>query len=107
MIYDGETVWMIGASYDFSTLGVQGLELGYSLHYGSGMEVKKATGAKKSTSEYENDFHIVYKFPQPQLKGMKFKLKYGIYRNDEDLRKAINKQENDLRVWLDYNFTLF
>ncbi|MGI2029445.1 OprD family outer membrane porin [Endozoicomonas acroporae] len=108
MIYDGETVWMIGASYDFSTLGVQGLELGYSLHYGSGMEVKdKTTGAKKSTSEYENDFHLVYKFPQPQLKGMKFKLKYGIYRNDEDLRKAINKQENDLRVWLDYNFTLF
>ena len=107
MVYDGETVWMVGASYDFARAGAEGLELGYSFHYGSGIEVIDNTGGKKSTSEYENDFYVIYKFPQPKLKGMKFKLEYGIYRNDEELRKAINKQENDLRVWLDYNFTLF
>lgn len=108
MLYDGETVWMAGASYDFSKLGIQGLELGYAFYYGSGMEVTEAkTGKKTSTSEYENDFHLIYTFPQPQLKGIKFKLHYGLYRNDEALRKAINKEENDLRVWLDYNFTLF
>ena len=108
MMYDGETVWMIGASRDFSDVGAEGLELGYSFHYGSGMEVHNtSTGEKKSTSEYENDFYVSYKFPQPTLKGLRFKLKYGIYRSDEELRKAINKQENDLRVWLDYNFTLF
>ena len=108
MMYDGETVWMIGASHDFSKIGAEGLELGYAFLYGSGMEVTDTnTGQKNSTSEYENDFHVIYKFPQPTLKGMRFKLEYGLYRNDEDLRKAINKQENDLRVWLDYNFTLF
>ncbi len=108
MIYDGENVWMIGVSKDFSDVGIEGLELGYAFHYGSGMEILNTkTKQKKDTSEYENDFYAIYKFPQPMLKGMKLKMEYGIYRNDDELRKAINKQENDLRVWLDYNFTLF
>ena len=107
MMYDNETVWMAGVTYDFSHLGLKGLELGYAFHYGSGMEVIDPSGNKKSTSEYENDFHIIYAFPQPKVKGLKLKVEYGIYRNDEELRKAIKKEEDDLRVWLDYTFTLF
>ncbi|OED44349.1 hypothetical protein ACH42_07825 [Endozoicomonas sp. (ex Bugula neritina AB1)] len=108
MLYDGETVWMAGVSYNFSNIGIQGLKLGYAFHYGSGMEVTEAkTGKKSSTSEFENDIHIIYDFPQQKLRGLSFKLKYGIYKNDEQLRKAITKEENDLRVWLDYDFLLF
>ena len=106
MIYDGETVWMAGVGYDFSSLGARGLKLGYRFHYGSGMEVKDSQGKKKSVSEHEHDMYINYAFPDEILKGLFFKLEYGMYRNDEELRQAINKEENDLRVWLDYNFVL-
>ena len=107
MMYDGETVWMLGVDYDFSYLGAKGLELGYAYHSGSGMEVtEQSTGKKKKVSENEHDIHIIYAFPGP-LEGLKFRLEYGIYRNDKELRKAISKEENDLRVWLDYNFKIF
>ncbi|MFK0572545.1 OprD family outer membrane porin [Endozoicomonas sp.] len=107
MMYDDETVFMAGVSYDFSASGIQGLMGGYAFHYGSGMQVTKPDGSKADTSEYEHDIHIVYRFSRPFAKGLTFKLKYGLYRNDELLRKAIRKQENDLRVWLDYDFIAF
>ncbi len=107
MIYDNETVWMLGLDYSFEALGAQGLTMGYAYHYGSGMEVtEKNTGRKKSVAENEHDIHVNYAFPEP-LKGLKFKLEYGRYRNDLALRQAVSKEENDLRIWLDYNFTIF
>ena len=110
MLYDGETVWMAGVSYDFSSLGAKGLHLGYGYYYGSGMDVivsDKKNSKKVGVCENEHDIWIQYIFPQKALKGLEFKLKYGIYRNDRELMKAINKEENDLRVWLDYNFVIF
>lgn len=106
MIYDGETVWKLGVSYDFSTLGAKGLKLGYAYNYGKGMEVTNVRGQKIEVAENEHDVFIKYAFPQAPLKGLEFKLEYGMYRNDEELREAIGKEENDLRVWLDYNFSL-
>lgn len=106
MMYDGETSWMAGASYDFSGTALTGLELGYAFHYGSGMKVIDPHRKKHSASEREHDILLLYAFPQPVLKGLKFKMKYGLYRNNTMLRKAINKQENDLRVWLDYDVAL-
>ena len=97
---------MAGVGYDFSSLGAKGLKLGYRFHYGSGMEVVDRLGKKKSVSEHEHDMHINYAFPDEILKGLFFNLEYGMYRNDEELRQAISKEENDLRVWLDYNFVL-
>ena len=105
--YDNELAWTVGANVDMTEFGVPGLKLGYAFIQGSGIEViEEATGKKEDTKESEHDFLVQYAFPDP-LKGLKFKLKYGLYRNDEALRKAINKEENDLRVWLDYNFVLF
>ncbi|MGI9276374.1 MAG: OprD family outer membrane porin [Endozoicomonas sp.] len=106
MLYDGETAWKLGFSYDFTTLGAKGLQLGYAYHYGTGMKVTDRNGDKKKVSEYEHDVFIKYAFPEEILKGLEFKLKYGMYRNDKELREAISKEESDLRVWLDYNFTL-
>lgn len=104
-IYNGETVWMIGAGADLSSMGVEGLKLGYRFHYGSGIKIIY-NGQNKEASEYEHDLYLNYAFPKEILKGLNFKLEYGMYRNDKELREVINKEENDLRVWLDYNFVL-
>ena len=108
MLYDGETVWMVGFGYDFSSLGATGLRAGYGYYYGSGMDViSKQDNRKIGVSENEHDIWVRYAFPREILKGLEFKLHYGIYRNDKELMQAINKEENDLRVWLDYNFVIF
>ena len=107
MLYDGETAWMTGVAYSFSESVFKGLEVGYAFHYGSGMKVGIPEGRKKSVAEREHDIYLIYAFPETVLAGLKFKLKYGHYQNDRALRKAIQKEEQDLRVWLDYNFLLF
>ncbi|WP_252176730.1 OprD family outer membrane porin [Endozoicomonas sp. 4G] len=107
MLYDGETTWMMGLIYHFSESWLKGLKAGYAFHYGSGMEVSTPGGEKKSVAEQEHDVHLVYAFPKTVLEGLKFKLKYGLYRNDKALRQAIRKEENDLRIWLDYDFRIF
>ena len=107
MLYDGETVWMGGIAYDFSEIGLKGLEAGYAFHYGSGMHVISPNGQKINVAEHEHDILLVYAFPQKNIEGLKFKLKYGLYRNDAALRKAIGKEESDLRIWLDYDFLIF
>ena len=104
--YDNELAWMLGITLDMTKTGLSGLTLGYAYTHGSEINVKDQSGNKSSVSEHEHDFLVQYKFPEP-LKGLKFKLKYGMYRNDEKLRKALGKEENDLRVWLDYKFALF
>lgn len=105
-LYDGETVWMAGIGADLSSLGARGLKLGYRFHYGSGIKIIDAAGKNKEASEHEHDVYINYAVPEGVLKGVVFKLKYGMYRNDNELRDVISKEENDLRVWLDYNFIL-
>ena len=107
MLYDGEIVWMGGIAYDFSDVGLKGLEAGYAFHYGSGMDVISPNGQKINVAEHEHDILLVYAFPQKNIKGLKFKLKYGLYKNDPALRKAIGKEESDLRIWLDYDFLVF
>ena len=104
-IYDGETVWMAGVGADLSSLGAKGVKLGYRFHYGSGIKVIDGQGKNKDASEHEHDLYLNFA-PEGVFKGLVFKLEYGMYRNDEALRKAISKEENDLRVWLDYNFVL-
>ncbi len=102
--YDDEVAYKIGAEYDFADMGVKGLLLGYAFHYGSGM--KAANG--KDVGEYEHDFLVQYKFQQPALKGLSYKLKYGYYKNDNALRNTIGfGKRNDLRTWLDYKFVAF
>lgn len=107
MLYDGETTWMLGVTYRFSESWFKGLEAGYAFHYGFGMKVSNPGGQKTGVEEREHDIHLVYEFAKNVLKGLKFKLKYGFYQNDEALRKAIHKEERDLRIWLDYDFLIF
>ncbi|USE34760.1 OprD family outer membrane porin [Endozoicomonas sp. SCSIO W0465] len=107
MMYDGETVMKAGITYDFSSFGIKGLNAGYAFHYGSGMRVTTSEQRQVRVSEYEHDVFMVWYLPEPLPKGLTFKLKFGLYHNDPALRQAINKEENDLRIWLDYDFAAF
>ena len=103
-MYDGEVAYKIGGQYDFASLGAKGLTVGYFFHYGHGM---KANNGDK-VAENEHDLLVTYAFQQEQLKGLSFKMKYGLYNNDKALRDTIGYgQRNDLRVWLDYKFVAF
>lgn len=103
-MYDGETAFKVGGEYDFGNMGIKGLVMGYSFHYGSGMKANN----DESVSEHEHDFSVVYSFQQDALKGLRYKLEYGIYNNDDALRNTIGHgKRNDLRTWLDYKFVAF
>ncbi|KEI69522.1 OprD family outer membrane porin [Endozoicomonas elysicola] len=106
--FNKEKAWLIGAEYDFSNIGLEGLSLGYTFFYGSGMKAKDLnTGTEHDVAEHEHDLTMKYDFSQWGMKGLQFKLQYGYYKNDEAFRKATGQNETEnLRAWLSYNFTI-
>ncbi|MBO9484215.1 OprD family outer membrane porin [Salinisphaera sp. G21_0] len=102
-----EKAWLIGAEYDFSDIGLEGLSLAYNFVYGSGMKAKELNGTEHDVAEHEHDLTMKYNFSQWGMKDLQFKLEYGYYRNDEALRKATGQNESEkLRAWLSYNFII-
>ena len=101
--YHDETAWKTGFEYDFAKLGFPGLHAGYSFHYGSGM-----TGIRgDSAVEQEHDIQVSYTPNKPEFKNLKFKLKYGVYENNEALKNTIGFQKKtDLRMWVDYKIEI-
>lgn len=105
--FNKEKAWLIGAEYDFSNIGLEGLSLGYNFVYGSGMKAKEQNGNSQDVAEHEHDLTMKYNFSQWGMKDLQFKLQYGYYRNDEAFRKATGQNEaENLRAWLSYNFTI-
>lgn len=105
--FNKEKAWLIGAEYDFSNIGLEGLSLGYTFFYGSGMKAKEVNGSEHDVAEHEHDLTMKYNFSQWGMKGLQFKLQYGYYKNDEAFRKATGQNEaENLRAWLSYNFAI-
>lgn len=107
--FNKEKVWLIGAEYDFSNIGLEGLSLGYTFFYGSGMKAKElGTGNDHDVTEHEHDLTMKYNFSRLGIEGLQFKLQYGYYRNDEAFRKATTGQNEAevLRAWLSYNLAI-
>ncbi len=103
-IYDDEQAYTVGGQYDFAGMGFNGLTLGYFFTYGK--DIALPNGEKGR--EYEHDFLVVYTFRENCLKGLSFKTKYGLYKNNHSLCEEIQYgKRNDLRVWLDYTFVAF
>ena len=103
-LYDDEVVYRFGGVYDLSEQGIEGLVIGCPFHYASGMTANNG----HEGSEYEHDFLLEYTFPQESLKGLSYKVEYGLYKNDTDLQQTIGYgRRNDLRTWLDYKFVAF
>ncbi|WP_257282916.1 OprD family porin [Endozoicomonas sp. SESOKO1] len=106
--FDKETAWMVGAEYDFSAIGIDGLSFGYNYMYGSGMKARHiATNTEQDVHESESDLTLIYNFNQPELKGLQFKVEYAYYKNSDAFYLATGQnQVKDLRSWLSYSFSI-
>lgn len=99
---------MVGAEYDFSSIGIDGLSFGYNYIYGSGMKARHvASNTEHNVHEYESDLTLIYKLNQPELKGLQLKVEYAYYKNSDAFYKATGQNEaKDLRAWLSYSFSI-
>ena len=105
--FDDETAWVLGAQYDFSGFGLEGLSLGYNFIHGSGMKVKDSNGSEHSIQESENDLTLIYNFPQPELKGLELKVTYVYYTNSEAMVVPSGQgEQKNLRAYLIYRFSI-
>ncbi|WP_257266183.1 OprD family porin [Endozoicomonas sp. ONNA2] len=106
--FDKETAWMVGAEYDFSSMGINGLSLGYNYIYGSGMKARHiASNTEQDVNESESDLTLTYKLSQPELKGLQLKVEYAYYKNSDAFYNATGQNEaRDLRAWLSYSFAI-
>lgn len=105
--FDDETAWVLGAQYDFSGFGLEGLSLGYNFFHGSGMKVKGSNGSEHSVQESENDLTLIYNFPQPELKGLELKVTYVYYTNSEAMVVPSGQgEQKNLRAYLIYHFSI-
>lgn len=105
--FDDETAWVLGAQYDFSGFGLEGLSLGYNFIHGSGMKVKGSNGSEHSVQESENDLTLIYNFPQPKLKGLELKATYVYYTNSEAMVGPSGQgEQKNLRAYLIYHFSI-
>ena len=104
--FDDETAWVLGAQYDFSRFGLEGLSLGYNFFHGSGMKVS-SNGSEQSVRESENDLTLIYNFPQPELKGLELKVTYVYYTNSEAMVVPSGQgEQKNLRAYLIYRFSI-
>ena len=106
--FDKEVAWIVGAEYDFSSLGIEGLSVSYKFAYGSGMKARNnETGSTQDVHESETDLQLIYNFKQPILQGLKFKTEYAYYKNDTAFALATDQNGiRDLRAWLSYDFSI-
>ena len=105
--FDDETAGVLGAQYDFSGLGLEGLSLGYNFIHGSGMKVKGSDGAEHSVRESEHDLTLIYNVAQPELKGLQLKATYVYYTNSEAMVQPSRQgEQKNLRGYLIYRFSI-
>ncbi len=106
--FDKETAWMVGAEFDFTSVGIDGLSFGYNYIYGSGMKARHVTnGTEQDVHEYESDLTLIYKLNQQELKGLQLKVEYAYYKNSDAFYKATDQNEaKNLRAWLSYSFSI-
>lgn len=103
-IHDGETAWKIGGEYDFSSIGLSGLRMGYFYHYGQGMKAHR----RQLAPEQEHNLMLSWQFSRYGLKGLELKIKFGHYTNGDSLRNTMGYGRRvDFRSWLDYTVAFF
>lgn len=105
--FDRETAWVVGAEYNFGSVGLEGLSLSYNFLHGSGMRVIGPNGVEHRVRESENDLVLTYNFHQPELKGLTLRLKYAYYTNSEAMFMATDQGEQQIvRAYLVYQFSI-
>jgi hypothetical protein len=90
----GENTWLTGLSYDFSSIGINGLSI--LSNYTDSCTPK--TGANASPSQRELDFTVDYRFNK-LLKGLWLRFRAGFVNQD----KSMDGQDmKDIRVIVNY-----
>jgi hypothetical protein len=95
-----EDAWLIGASYDFSRIGVPGLS-GF-VNYAEGNTPD--SGANASPDQRELDITVDYRFQSAALKGLWLRARAAFVDQENDVAGASDVE--DVRVILNYDLPI-
>ncbi|GAA4649120.1 OprD family outer membrane porin [Kistimonas scapharcae] len=102
--FDGETVWQVGAQYDFTGFDMPGFYTGVTYTRGT---FSNSDAAKHGfDEETELDVEVGYAFQQEALKGLSVVVKNG-YHQTKGYQNADDGRTNNLRVYVDYTLSVF
>lgn len=99
-----ERSWQVRYDYNFATVGVPGLN--GMLRYVSGDNIELAKLGGSNLSESEKDIELNYVLQSGPLKDLSLRLRNAWYRNDFSA-KASHRDDNELRVNVDYTWKLW
>ena len=99
-----ERSWQVRYDYNFAAVGVPGLN--GMLRYVSGDNIELAKLGGSNLSESEKDIELNYVLQSGPLKDLSLRLRNAWYRNDFSA-KASHRDDNELRVNVDYTWKLW
>lgn len=107
--YKDEKAIMVGFTYDFSDMGVPGLE--FDINYQRGFDLDKNNNGLGDTidrpkTEWGRDMTLSYAFQDPTLKGLSVSWNNGTYRGSKTLVSTTEDIDYN-RIYIDYVFDIF
>lgn len=99
-----ERSWQVRYDYNFVAMGVPGLTAMLRYVNGDNIELPKLGGS--NLSESEKDIEVSYVVQSGALKGVSLRVRHAWYRNDF-LAQASHRDDNELRVNIDYTWKLW
>ncbi|WP_175651768.1 OprD family porin [Pseudomonas sp. Marseille-P9899] len=99
-----ERSWQVKYDYDFAGVGVPGLK--GMLRYVSGDNIDLPKLGGNDLKESEKDLELSYVVQSGTFKDVAFRVRHAWYRNDFG-PGATHRDDNELRVNIDYSFALW
>jgi hypothetical protein len=96
-----EKAWLVGMSYNFKGLGLDGLSTFANIAHGNTPD----SGSKATPDETEYDLTIDYRFKKGALKGLWARVRGAYIDQDEDV--ANGDDFFDFRIILNYEYDIF
>ena len=97
--------WGVRYDYDFAALGVPGLAATVRYLKGSHIDLPEKFGGS-GRSESERDLELSYVIQSGSLKGLGFRVRNALYRNDF-APNATFRDDNETRINIDYTLALW
>jgi hypothetical protein len=96
----GEDAWLVGASYDFRRIGVEGLSL--FTNYARGRDARDALTRSPLPDQEELDVTLDYRIQRGRLRGLWLRLRGAFVRE----RGGGSRSQNELRIILRYEISV-
>jgi hypothetical protein len=93
----GEDTWLLGASYDFKRVGIEGLSS--FANVARGVDARDANGDLADETEF--NMSVDYKRESGPLRNAWFRVRWSSVKFD-----GIGKWRNELRIILNYRFSI-